>query len=119
MKKKMLNAAMAIFAIALLLSWVFHGTGVVKNDLKRNIYIPEDEIKRELRRGREQLHADKVIISGGEASIHPKFIEFVRYAKEIGYDRVQTVTNGMMLSKREFYNSAVEAGLYLVPKVIE
>jgi pyruvate-formate lyase-activating enzyme len=80
-------------------------------DTPRNIYIPEDEVKKELRRGREQLHADKVIISGGEGSIHPKFIEFVRYAKEIGYDRVQTVTNGMMMSKREFYNSAVEAGL--------
>lgn len=80
-------------------------------DTPRNVYIPEDDVRRELVRGREQLHADKVILSGGEGSIHPKFIDFIRYAKQLGYGRIQTVTNGVMLSKREFYNNAVEAGL--------
>ena len=74
-------------------------------DTPRNVYIPEDDVRRELERGREQLHADKVILSGGEGSIHPKFVDFVRYAKEIGYNRVQTVTNGVMFSKREFYHA--------------
>jgi hypothetical protein len=41
MKKTLLNASVAIFVAALFLSWVFHGTGVVRNDIKRNIYIPE------------------------------------------------------------------------------
>ena len=80
-------------------------------DTPRNVYIPEDNVQRELRRGREELHADKVILSGGEGSIHPKFVDFVRYAKEIGYSRIQTVTNGVMFSKRDFYRAAVEAGL--------
>lgn len=80
-------------------------------DTPRNVYIPEDEIHRELRRGRDDLKADKVILSGGEGSIHPQFVEFVGFAKSIGYDRVQTVTNGVMFAKREFYNAAVEAGL--------
>ncbi len=80
-------------------------------DTPRNVYLPEEEVHKELIRGREQLHADKVILSGGEGSIHPKFVDFVRYAKSIGYERVQTVTNGVMFSKREFYNAAVEAGL--------
>ncbi|HJX17248.1 MAG TPA: ethylbenzene dehydrogenase-related protein, partial [Acidiferrobacterales bacterium] len=40
MRQRLLNASIAIFVLALILSWVFHGTGVVKNDLKRNIYIP-------------------------------------------------------------------------------
>src|SRR5262249_51970321 len=80
-------------------------------DTPRNVYIPEEEVRREILRGREQLRADKVILSGGEGSIHPKFIDFIAYAKEIGYSRIQTVTNGVMLSKREFYNGAVEAGL--------
>src|SRR5262245_15022489 len=69
-------------------------------DTPRNVYIPEEDIHKELRRGIEELGADKVIVSGGEASIHPKFIDIIRYAKEIGYDRVQTVTNGVMLAKR-------------------
>ena len=80
-------------------------------DTPRNVYVPDDDVQRELRRGRDELRADKVILSGGEGSIHPKFVDFVRFAKEIGYDRVQTVTNGVMFSKREFYNAAVEAGL--------
>jgi len=80
-------------------------------DTPRNVYIPEEDVRRELVRGREQLNADKVILSGGEGSIHPKFVDFVGFAKEIGYDRIQTVTNGVMFSKREFYNAAVEAGL--------
>jgi hypothetical protein len=41
MKRTLLNAAAAIFVAMLFLSWVFHGTGVIKNDLKRNIYIPD------------------------------------------------------------------------------
>ena len=42
-------------------------------DTPRNVYISEEDVHRELIRGREQLHADKVILSGGEGSIHPKF----------------------------------------------
>ena len=41
MKQPLLNASIVIFVLALLLSWVFHGTGVIKNDIQRNIYIPE------------------------------------------------------------------------------
>src|SRR5215470_5225182 len=80
-------------------------------DTPRNVYIPEDDVRRELQRGRDELHADKVILSGGEGSIHPKFVDFVRYAREIGYNRIQTVTNGVMFSRREFYRRAVDAGL--------
>lgn len=80
-------------------------------DTPRNVYIPEEDIRQELRRGREDLNADKAILSGGEGSLHPKFIDFIRYAREIGYTRVQTVTNGMMLSKRDFFRRAVDAGL--------
>ncbi len=80
-------------------------------DTPRGIYLLEDDVKRELQRGRDELNADKVILSGGEGSIHPKFVDFVRYAKEIGYDRVQTVTNGVMFSQLDFYRAAVDAGL--------
>ncbi len=80
-------------------------------DTPRNMYLLEHDVRKELDRGRKELNADKVILSGGEGSIHPKFIDFVRYAKEIGYSRVQTVTNGYMFAKREFYLKAVEAGL--------
>ncbi len=80
-------------------------------DTPRNVYLLEPDVKQEIRRGREELNADKIILSGGEGSIHPKFLDFVRYAREIGYSRVQTVTNGYMFAKREFFLAAVDAGL--------
>lgn len=80
-------------------------------DTPRNVYLPEDEVKADLRRGIEELGADKVIISGGEASLHPLFPEFIRYAKEIGYDRVQTVTNGTRLADLDYYKKCRDAGL--------
>ncbi len=80
-------------------------------DTPRNVYLPEDEVKADLRRGIEELGADKVIISGGEASLHPLFPEFIRYAREIGYDRVQTVTNGTRLADLAYYKACRDAGL--------
>jgi molybdenum cofactor biosynthesis enzyme MoaA len=80
-------------------------------DTPRHVYLLEDDVRKEIKRGRDQLNADKIILSGGEGSIHPKFVDFVRYAKDIGYDRVQTVTNGLMFAQREFYTAAVNAGL--------
>ncbi len=80
-------------------------------DTPRNLYLPDEDVQAELRRGREELDADKVIISGGEASLHPNFFEHIAYAKSIGYDRVQTVTNGFFLGEEDFYEQAVTAGL--------
>jgi len=40
-KKNLLNAAVALFLLLLVLSWFFHGRGVVHNDPKHHLYIPE------------------------------------------------------------------------------
>ncbi len=80
-------------------------------DTPRNVFMPEEEVRAELVRGREELGAEKVIISGGEASLHPKFIEFVQYANDLGYERVQTVTNGYRFAERDFLNASLDAGL--------
>ena len=53
----------------------------------------------------------RLILSGGEASIHPKFIEFIRFGRETKYHWIQTITNGRMWSHRPFADAAVEAGL--------
>lgn len=80
-------------------------------DTPRNVFLPEEEIRADLQRGRDELDAGKVIISGGEATLHPKFQDIVRYARSIGYDRVQTVTNGWNFARRDFYRSCMAAGL--------
>ncbi|MCP4867252.1 MAG: radical SAM protein [Proteobacteria bacterium] len=81
------------------------------SDTPRNLFLPAEDVKADLRRGIEDKGADKVILSGGEASLHPEFLDFIRYGREIGYDRVQTVTNGWMLAQADFYEEAVQAGL--------
>ena len=70
-----------------------------------------EDVCREIRRGREEKDATRIVISGGEASIHPRFADFVRYAKSSGYRWVQTVTNGRRYAKKSFYLAAVDAGL--------
>jgi hypothetical protein len=42
MKKALLYLSIAIFLGVLGLSWLTHGTGVVSNDIARNIYIPKE-----------------------------------------------------------------------------
>jgi pyruvate-formate lyase-activating enzyme len=81
------------------------------SDTPRNLFLPAEQVRADLLDGLQNKEADKVIISGGEASLHPEFLDFVRYAREIGYDRVQTVTNGWMLASVDFYQAAIEAGL--------
>lgn len=81
------------------------------SDTPRNVFIPIPDVKKELDRGRDELGAVKVIISGGEASLHPGFVELIRYAKERGYERVQTVTNGYRLADHDFFSECLDAGL--------
>lgn len=81
------------------------------SDTPRNLYLDVAEIRREIDRGIDELGAEKIIISGGEASLHPEFPNLVRYAKERGYDRVQTVTNGYRFAEAAFYEACMEAGL--------
>jgi len=79
-------------------------------DTPRNVFLPFEEVCAELNRGLD-LGADKVILSGGEASLHPRYVDLISYAKQIGYDRVQTVTNGWQYADRKFYQKCIDAGL--------
>jgi MoaA/NifB/PqqE/SkfB family radical SAM enzyme len=55
--------------------------------------------------------ATRLILSGGEATIHPHFIEFIKIAKKLGYQEIQVITNGRMFAYKEFLDKAVKAGL--------
>jgi MoaA/NifB/PqqE/SkfB family radical SAM enzyme len=74
-------------------------------------FMSFDDICVEVRRGREEKEASRLVVSGGEATIHPRFHDVVRYAKSQGYRWVQTVTNGQRLADRDFFLRAVAAGL--------
>jgi uncharacterized radical SAM superfamily Fe-S cluster-containing enzyme len=53
-----------------------------------------------------------VQFSGGEPTMHPYFLDAVRYARKLGYNSVQAATNGIEFAKsKEFSRKAFEAGM--------
>ena len=68
------------------------------------------KVKKEIKKSRDD-GATKLILSGGEPTIHPNIIDFVRYAKELKYNKIQVITNGRMFSNKEWTDKILEAGL--------
>jgi MoaA/NifB/PqqE/SkfB family radical SAM enzyme len=78
----------------------------------QNWTFPEsDKIKKEIKKGYKIGYENRVIISWWEASINPKFSEYIKYAKEIWYNRVQTVTNWNMFASEKFCKKVFDAWL--------
>ena len=69
-----------------------------------------EEIKQQILDGRRK-GAERLILSGGEPTIHPDFVDFVRLGRLAGYRKVQTVTNGRMFAYGEFLRRSLDAGL--------
>lgn len=69
-----------------------------------------EEVRKELEAGRAR-GGQRLILSGGEPTIHPEYTRFVRMGRELGYTWRQSVTNGRMFAYRKFADRVVEAGL--------
>jgi MoaA/NifB/PqqE/SkfB family radical SAM enzyme len=67
-------------------------------------------VKRKLRQGRKQ-GIKKLILSGGEPTLHPDYLRILKFGRSIGYNGIQTVTNGRMFAYKGFLQKAVECGL--------
>ncbi|MCA9619122.1 MAG: radical SAM protein, partial [Myxococcales bacterium] len=53
-----------------------------------------------------------VQFSGGEPTLHPYFIDAIRYARKVGYFAVQAATNGVRFAQEEgFAKQCAEAGM--------
>ncbi|HEY3358548.1 MAG TPA: radical SAM protein [Polyangia bacterium] len=72
--------------------------------------IDPEEIRAQIRAGRER-GATRLILSGGEPTIHPAFLDFVAYGREVGYTWLQTISNGRMFAYDKFVRRAIAAGL--------
>ncbi|HSO00474.1 MAG TPA: radical SAM protein [Candidatus Nanopelagicales bacterium] len=68
------------------------------------------DVKVQIVEGRKR-GADRLILSGGEPTMHPNFLDFVKLGKRAGYRKVQTVTNGRMFRYPEFLDTAAKNGL--------
>jgi MoaA/NifB/PqqE/SkfB family radical SAM enzyme len=72
--------------------------------------VPPDEVKREIRAGADE-GCQRLILSGGEASIHPHFLELVAYGRACGYTWIQTISNGRRFCYPKFTAQAAAHGL--------
>ncbi len=72
--------------------------------------VPRNLLDAQISKGLEQ-GAKRLILSGGEPTIHPDFIKMVALGKRLGYRWVQVVTNGRMFAYKSFASSACAAGL--------
>lgn len=77
---------------------------------KDRFHRTRKEIKKRIDEGVKE-GATRLVLSGGEPTIHPNILEFIRYGKKKGYKRIQIITNGRMLAYRSLVNSLKEAGL--------
>lgn len=50
-------------------------------------------------------------IDGGEPTLHPDLIPLVRYARHLGYRKVNVTTNGRLLAYEDFAKRLVQSGL--------
>lgn len=69
-----------------------------------------NEVRAQILDGRKK-GAERLILSGGEPTIHPNFVDFVRLGRLAGYHKVQTVTNGRMFAYGDFLRRSIDAGL--------
>lgn len=83
---------------------------VVGDKRRRFKHRPMEELLREFGRGREQ-GCREVVLTGGEPTIRKDFLEVVRQAKRMGFERIQLQTNGRMMSYRGFCEQVVDAGV--------
>jgi len=81
------------------------------SDAQNGILIDEKIVKEKIRNWFKKWFENRVIISGWEASINPKFSEYISYAKEVWYGRVQTVTNWNMFHSFDFCKKVIDAWL--------
>ena len=79
------------------------------------LYEPDmEQVRTMLNALRNERPVDGRVVqfSGGEPTIHPKFIEILAMAKEMGFTHLQAATNGILIAgSLEFAKKCKEAGL--------
>lgn len=68
------------------------------------------EVKEQILDGRKK-GATRLILSGGEPTIHPNYVDFIKLGRLAGYRKIQTVTNGRLFAYAPFLKRCLDAGL--------
>lgn len=79
------------------------------------LYEPDMEhVRRMLQALRDEKPVAGRIVqfSGGEPTIHPRFLDILRMANDMGFSHLQIATNGLKFQSLEFAQQCKEAGLH-------
>ena len=87
-----------------------HCTFCLDSDAHNGTMRGTMDIKVQIVEGKKR-GAERLILSGGEPTMHPNFLDFVKLGRKAGYRKVQTVTNGRMFRYPEFLTRAADNGL--------
>jgi len=79
-------------------------------EIKKEGHYSKEKIIDEMKQGIKEGNS-RLILSGGEPSIHPLFIEIIKAGKKFGYKKVQTISNGRMFCNKKFILKCKTAGL--------
>ena len=73
-----------------------------------------EEVVEMLKRYREErpVAGRMVQFSGGEPTLHPRFMDVLGAARDLGFSHVQVATNGIRFKSLDFTRQAAEAGLH-------
>lgn len=77
-------------------------------------YLDLDTVRRMLRSlvERKPSPCRHIQFSGGEPTLHPRFLDIVRTAREMGFGHIQVATNGSMFANLDFARRCEDAGLH-------
>lgn len=83
---------------------------------RRPYELPFDHAVATLRRFREQRPAPAFAVqfTGGEPTIHPRFLDIVAAARQLGFSHIQAASNGVRFADRDFARRARDAGLQYI-----
>ncbi len=73
-------------------------------------WVPHERALDELRRARDE-GAVALGLLGGEPTAHPRILELVSAAREMGFRRISLSTNALKLADKAFANALVERGV--------
>lgn len=65
----------------------------------------ENSLKQAYNQGKRE-----VVFTGGEPTLHPHFLDLVKYAKEAGFKEIQIQTNGRLFAYNDFCLKTIRAG---------
>lgn len=77
--------------------------------------VPLEEVKNRIDQLLKTAGPIPIQISGGEPTLHRELLTIVRYAQAKGFQNIELITNGILISKKpEFLQQLVEGGLTAV-----